>query len=125
MRVMLSVFLALHGVAHLVGFVGPWGLSSSVQPQGALFGGRLPLGSDGMKAVGVLWLLTGLLFVAAGIAGVANASWVTTLIVVAAAASLLLGLSAMPAARIGVAINIAILVAFVIASRAGMAAWNR
>jgi hypothetical protein len=70
-----------------------------------------------MKAVGVLWLLTGGMFIAAGVAGLVNAPWVTTMVLAAAIPSLLLGLSAMPAARIGVAINVAILSAFLIAGR--------
>ena len=117
MRIMLSIFLALHGVAHLVGFVGPWGLASTFPQHTSLFGGRIPLGAGGMKAMGILWLVTGLMFMAAAAAGIANAPWVTTLIIVAAIPSLLLGLSFMPAARIGVAINVAILTAFVIARR--------
>ena len=125
MRVALAIFLALHGVAHLVGFVGSWGLVSSVPSRTGLFAGRIPVGSNGMKVIGILWLVTAVMFVAAGIGRMIDTPWAPALIVIAALVSLMLSVSALPAARIGVAINVAILTAFAIASRTTLELLNR
>ena len=114
MRIALSVFLVLHGVAHLVGFAGAWRFDPTIPAQSSLFG-RIQAGPGAMKAIGIAWLLTGLVFVAAGVGGMTGAPWVAAVVAGAAAASLILSISAMPGARIGVAIDVAILTAFVIA----------
>jgi hypothetical protein len=117
MRNMLSLFLILHGLAHLAGFVGSWGLATSVPAQTSLFSGRIPISPNAARFVGALWLLAGSIFVAAGIAGFVGSPLAATLVVVGATASLLLAITALPAAKIGLAINIAILTAFVFARR--------
>jgi hypothetical protein len=119
MRNTLSLFLILHGLAHLAGFVGSWGLATSVPPQTSLFSGRIPIGPSAGRFVGVLWLLAGSIFVAAGIAGFVGSPVVATLVVIGASASLLLAITALPTAKIGLAINIAILTAFVFVRRYG------
>lgn len=110
-RIGLGILMALHGVAHFVGFAVPWGLA---KPPGGTYsttilGGRVDLGASGMRAYGVLWLLLGIGFLFAAIGTIAArgdwfhlALWVTV-------ASLLLAILSWPEARIGVAVNLVIL----------------
>ena len=76
-RVVLALALLAHGVAHGVGFAGPWGLvdPAHVTFSRDLLDGRLHVGSRTLKALGLGWLALGLAFVTAAIAVVARRSW--------------------------------------------------
>jgi hypothetical protein len=75
MYVLISGVLILHGLAHLVGFAGPWGLASSLAPQITLLGGRMPIGALGMRVVGVFWLGGALAFTIAAVGALRHAAW--------------------------------------------------
>ena len=114
MRIALAVLMAFHGVAHLVGFAVPWGL---VKPPGGtrkttILGGRANLGSAGIRAYGVLWLLTGAAFVACAVGAVTGLHWWIHWTPWVAFASLLLSLLSWPESRIGVVVNLVILTWF-------------
>ena len=64
---LVAIFLLLHGLAHLVGFVGPWGLSNSVQPQSTLLAGRISIGVIAMRTLGIFWLGGALAFTVAAV----------------------------------------------------------
>lgn len=117
MRILAAFFILAHGFAHLVGFLTPWGLltagsdvESPETPQ-TLFGGRLTLGAGVSKAFGVAWLA---LFVAFAISAVGvwrEASWSRGAVVSAALASLVLCATWWPRARVGVYVNIVLILA--------------
>lgn len=111
MRVALAGFLVLHGIAHLVGFVVPWRiLQAEEMPYSTtLLAGRIEVGDLGAKIVGLVWLgLAVAFFVGAGFVWVQRQGW-SNFVVFAAAASLLFSILGLPAARLGIPINIALI----------------
>ena len=111
MRFALAVLMALHGVAHLVGFAGSWRLPTPepIPYKTTVLAGHPNLGNAGMRAMGVLWLLAAAAFVvAAGGALAHRDSWMAAATAVTVA-SLCLTVVAWPDSRIGVVVNVAIL----------------
>ena len=111
MWVALAGFLVVHGIAHLVGFVVPWKIfqAEEMPYSTTLFGGRIEVGDLGAKIVGLFWLGLALAFLtAAGFVWVQRQGW-TDLVVILASASLVLSILGLPAARLGVPINIVLL----------------
>jgi 2-hydroxy-6-oxonona-2,4-dienedioate hydrolase len=116
MRIAFVLVLILHGVAHLIGFLGPWGLLPAASPSAvpapspnALFGGRLTLGDTAARGFGLIWLVAALSFVIVGIGFWRRDSWSLPALVSVSLASLALSTAWWPAARIGVLVNVAIL----------------
>jgi hypothetical protein len=116
-RVALAVVLALHGLAHLVGFAGSWHLSSEIPYKTTVLAGRLDLGDAGIRAVGVFWLIAAIVFVVAAIAAVADRGWWLPVAVGVSIASFVLSVIAWPDSRIGVALNLVILIMLVTGDR--------
>ena len=111
MRVALAGFLFVHGIAHLVGFVVPWRIfqAEEMPYSTTLLAGRLEVGDLGVRLVGLIWLgLTLAFFVAAGLVWVERPGWPDTVIVLAGA-SLVMSVIGLPAARLGIPINIVLL----------------
>ena len=121
MRIAIAVIMGLHGIAHLVGFAVPWRLAAppgGVYPT-TLLDGRVAVGEAGMRAVGVVWLLLALGFLAVGAGAVlARPGWVQAAIAVALV-SLMWCLVGWPEARIGALLNAALLAALVAGVRLG------
>lgn len=105
-----ATLLLLHGLAHLVGFVGPWGLSSSVEPQSTLLAGRISIGVVGMRALGLFWLGGALAFTAAAVGVLRHAAWWPSFTFGAAVASLILCVLSLPQSKIGIPVNVAVIV---------------
>jgi hypothetical protein len=121
LRIGLSILMVLHGVAHLPGFVNSWRLAvfPDLPYHTTLLAGRLEIGDWGMRVVGVLWLAAALGFWVAGAAGLAQrGSWVPLAMIVSAASATLCLLE-WPAARIGLWVNLVILLALAAALRLG------
>ena len=119
MRMALAVLMLLHGVAHLPGFVSEWRLAAleGLPYRTTILAGRLDLGDIGIRVVGLLWLVAALGFLAAGTGALANRSWWTAAAAAAALGSLALSLLELPQARIGLAVNLAILASLALAQR--------
>jgi len=116
MRIALAILMALHGVAHLVGFAGAWSLAPEGVPyKTTVLAGHVDLGDVGIRAVGLLWLATAAAFLFAGLAAVRGTAWWPQLALGVAAVSLLLSATEWPEARIGVAINALIITALIAA----------
>lgn len=116
MRALFAVFLVLHGLAHVVGFLLPWRLvpGPTTAPRPAmnrLFGGRLLLGDVPARMLGVLWLIAGLTFAVIAVAWWRQQSWSGAALVAIVLVSLVLTAVWWPAARIGLALNAGILMA--------------
>jgi hypothetical protein len=115
MKKLLAVFLALHGLAHLVGVMTAWKL---LEPEGgyptALLDGRWEVGSTVMAVSGVFWLLGAGAFLVAAYALVAKRTWALPAVATAATYSLVLSAVHWPEAHIGVYINAALGIAIVV-----------
>jgi hypothetical protein len=105
-----AAFLGLHGVVHALGFVSTWKLGHGAS---AMSPTLLPgLDPDGMVShgLGLVWLLGLAVFVIAGVGLAIEAPWWRPLAATAAALSLVLCAIWWNDARVGAAIDIAILV---------------
>ena len=111
MRVALAILLSLHGIAHFVGFAASWRLlrAPDVRYATTILGGALDLGDSGIRVYGLIWLMMGLAFVAAGMTLVFDPAHARRWILIVAACSTLLCIGSLPDSRIGLGINLAIL----------------
>ena len=107
----IAALLAAHGFAHLVGFVGGFALAPAKVPHATtLLGGRLDVGEAGIRAVGALWLAAALAFFVMATATAMRAAWWPRATAIVALASLALCLTALPESKVGVIVNVAIVV---------------
>jgi hypothetical protein len=111
MLYILALLLAAHGIAHLPGFLALWKLKDfpELPYKTTLLAGHLDVGDLGARIVGLLFLLAGLAFVAAGIAVWFKTPSGKSLALYATCFSLILTGLAWPEARIGVFVNLALL----------------
>ena len=119
MRIVVALFLAAHGIAHLVGFAVPWKLITSpdIPYRTTIFAGTLDIGDTGERVLGVLWLIAAGAFVAAGAAWFADARLAPANTTVALLLSVLLCVADWPQTRIGMVVNIAIAIGLVTATQ--------
>jgi hypothetical protein len=118
MRFVLALFLLAHGVAHLVGFVSSFKLATlpELSHKTTIFSG-IDVGDAGIRVMGVLWLITALAFlVAAGAVATATDS-AARLMLAAVIGSLTLCVVGWPDARIGVAVNLGLILLLAIGAR--------
>jgi hypothetical protein len=117
MRILAALFLALHGCAHLVGFrAALWPTQDLLSK---LQGGVLGIGHTGSRVLGLLWGGIALSYLAsAGLLLARSSSW-TSVALVASATSLLMCALFWPAARIGLYIDVALLLVVLLISRSG------
>lgn len=108
-----GVFLLVHGFAHLVGFVVPWRLAELEEAPYAttLLGERVDVGDHGIRAVGAVWLALAIAFAVAAVGLWGGLAWWRPLTLVAASISLAFSVLGWPEAKIGIPVNVAILVA--------------
>jgi uncharacterized protein DUF6920 len=112
MRYAVAALLLAHGIAHLPGFAVPWRLLSSPEMpySTTMLSGRWDVGAAGIRIVGLAWLIVGLTFIAAAIGYARNSPWAVMLIASVGVASLVLSVLNWPQARIGVFVNLAVLI---------------
>jgi hypothetical protein len=113
MKALLFALLVAHGIAHFVGFAVPWRLLASPEMpyKTTILHGRLDVGAVGIRVVGVLWLVTGATMIAAGAAWLIAWSDPVVWTLGALGASLVLCVAEWPLTRIGLAVNVAVLIA--------------
>ncbi|MFN0179959.1 MAG: DUF6544 family protein [Gemmatimonadales bacterium] len=110
MRWLFTAFFIVHGIAHLPGFTTPWRITTAAEMpyQTTILAGLIDLGPAGIRVLGVVWLLVGPGMVATGVAVARSApDWPGPALALIAA-SLVLSVLGWPAARIGVAVNLAL-----------------
>jgi hypothetical protein len=110
---LIALFVAGHGIAHLVGCFVSWRWMSSpeVSYTTTLLGGRVDIGDMGRRVMGAMWLAGAVAFVIAGGALALGRPIAPLLVAGAALGSLLLCAIDWPQARIGMAVNLVLLVA--------------
>ena len=112
MRLMIAALMALHGIAHFVGFAGAWRLAPGDFPyRTTVLNGRVDLGNVGIRVMGMLWAALAIAFVTVAIGAVGGATWWPLAALGVATASLLLSAVHFPEARLGVVINLLIIAA--------------
>lgn len=123
MRWLFAFVLVAHGVAHLVGFVSSWKLATlpELPYKTAVFAGRIDVGDAGIRVMGALWLLTAVAFLIAANAVVIATDWAGRFTLAAVIASLMLCVVGWPDARIGVAVNVGLLLLLAIGARVNLA----
>ena len=121
MRTAIALLMALHGIAHLPGFLNSWELVTleEIPYHTTVLSGRLDVGDVGMRALGVLWLAAAGVFVAVAAGALAHGDWWVPWAVGAALGSLILSAVEWPEARIGVAVNAFLLAALDMGTRFG------
>ena len=119
MRFVLASVLAAHGVAHVVGFVSAWKLATLAELpyRTTIFSGRVDVGDAGIRLLGVLWLLVAVVFLAAAITVVSASGWAGRVLLPVVMASLLLCVTAWPDTRLGVMVNVGLLLLLVVGAR--------
>ena len=111
MHIVFALGLFAHGVAHLVGFSAAWALSPAKIPHlTTVVGGRFAIGEAGIRVVGVLWLVAALAFAVLALGAATQAAWWPHATVVVTLASLGLCVLGWPEAKVGVALNLGLLV---------------
>lgn len=118
MRSVLSALLFVHGLVHTVGFIGPLGVIPQAPFQTRVFGRAVPNASPVARSLAVLWLLLALAFSTASVALFAHASWWFPFTVSVVLCSSALCVSALPASRVGLAVNAGVLLACTLIVRA-------
>jgi hypothetical protein len=113
----LAPLLVVHGLAHLVGFVGPWRLLDveGVTFQNSLFDGRLAVSGRTMRALGIGWLMLAAGFLMTGLAVTLELAWWSKAATVLISLSLMMCAAHWPAARVGAAVNVFLLVGLQVA----------
>lgn len=106
MRILLLILLLLHGLIHLIGFVHEFQLANVRQLRGKL---SVPVGSIGLKVLGVLWLATTVLFLLGAVQVLRSQENWSILVLIAIALSQLLILLYWKDAKAGMAANILLL----------------
>lgn len=114
-----AVFLALHGLAHLVGFLVPWRLmeSDEMPYTTTLLNGTVDVGAVGIRVAGLGWLALGLAFGWSAWGVWSGQGWAGGSVAAVATASAIMCIVGWPQARIGLYVDLAILAALVAASR--------
>lgn len=107
-RYAFLALLAAHGIAHLPGFLVPWRLLSSpdLPWKTTLLWGWVEVGEAGIRAIGIVWLLTGLAVVATAVGLARQAPWAASAALPVVLISGLLCVIELPHARIGLALNV-------------------
>lgn len=121
MRTAIALLMALHGIAHLPGFLNSWELVAveEIPYHTTVLSGRLDLGDAGIRVLGVLWLALAAVFVACAAGALAHGSWWLPWAMGAALASLLLSAAEWPDARIGAGVNAGLIIALVVGAKFG------
>ena len=107
-----AVFLALHGLIHLMGFVAAWQLATlpELAYRTTAFNGAVEIGDAGARVIGIAWLVGVALFFVAAWALWRNTAWALRGAVVAAAVSAVTCAAWLPDAFLGLAVDVVIIV---------------
>ena len=122
MHIILGIIFFVHGLAHVVGFVVPWKIAKldDAPYKTSLLNGIINVGDSGIRLIGILWLIAAHLFFAIAIGVFTTSFWWQDLTFYAALFSLLLSIFGLPDSKIGILVNIAILVFLIYGEKVGL-----
>jgi hypothetical protein len=118
MRLAIALLVFVHAIAHALQFADAFRLipSGGIPHKTTLLDGRLDVGNDGIRLMGMLWFTLAIAFTV-GAAGMAlGTTWWVNLAGVGAMISLVMTLLEGPRAQIGLWLNVVILTAILIFS---------
>jgi hypothetical protein len=112
MRVVVAMFLFVHGFAHFVGFVVPWKIATLDEApyKTTILADKVDLGHLGIRLIGLLWLLAALGFFAGGALLVGRSPMWQPLTLGTTLFSVVLCLLGLPESRLGIPVNLVILI---------------
>ena len=112
MRIIFSIFLFLHGIAHLVGFLVPWQIvkMDDMPYKTTLFLDKINIGDIGIRIIGIIWLLIALAFCYAGWITFYRMDYCLTCTLTVTIISLVFCIVAIPDSHIGIYINIILII---------------
>jgi phosphoglycerol transferase MdoB-like AlkP superfamily enzyme len=118
LKFILAIPLIMHGLANLSGVIAPWTNSlNGFQDAAWIFGGGVNYRSLTGRISSILWLLSTLMLVGAGIGVLTEQSWWVILAIIGAVASLLVILvwwkAVPPGARFGAFFDAGLLIVLV------------
>ena len=115
MRLLVSLFLIAHGIAHFAGFLVYWKITEfeEMPYRTTLFAGKVDVGDTGIRVMGIFWLLGGVAFILVGVLAMVTRAWWESFTLVTAGCSLLLSASGWPDSKFGVAVNL-LIIAFLV-----------
>ena len=110
-RIIFSIYVFIHGLAHVVGFVVPWRLMEleDAPYKTTIFRNIIDVGDAGIRIIGIIWLLTAFAFFYSGITIILDLSYWKFLTIVITMFSLVLCVLGLPDSKIGILANILIL----------------
>jgi hypothetical protein len=111
MRGLFVFALFAHGLAHVVGFAGPWRLfdAEKVTYSNELLNGRLHVSDRSMRVIGIVWLALAVGFLVTGGAVALARPWWPSAAMTVGVASLVMCLVGWPASWIGAVVNVALI----------------
>lgn len=112
MHFVISALFVIHGVAHLVGFVVPWRIATLEETpyKTTILNGKIDVGDTGIRVIGIAWLITALAFMVCAVAVAMQLQWWFWVVMAATLVSFDLTILGWPESRIGVAVNVLIVV---------------
>lgn len=111
MKLLLAALFAMHGIAHLVGFLVFWRLfdAPELPYRTTILSGSIDLTDWGIRLYGAIWLILALAFGASAVAVVAEwAGWQRAVLALSAL-SLAMCAAGWPETRMGLLVNLGIL----------------
>lgn len=111
MRILFSLLLAVHAVAHLPGFLVSWRWMSEpdLPYRTTILGGKVDVGAVGIRVIGVFWLLAAVAVGTAAIHVFRNTDNAAMITWAALAFSSVLTIIGWPDSKKGVALNAVII----------------
>jgi hypothetical protein len=121
MQIALAVILLGHGFAHLPGFLVPWQIArlKEMPYKTTVLADSVNIGDQGVRMVGILWLIAALTFVMSSIGVLARFPGWQSATLIATVFSFFLCIAGWPEARIGVFVNMVIVVFLVVGRQIG------
>lgn len=122
MRIIIAVYLFIHGACHLVGFIVPWKIAVLKEEpyKTSLLMGAMDIGDIGIRIIGVLWLITAVAYFAGAVGSFAQYPWWRPLVLYLSVFSLILCVLGLPGAKIGILANAVILVYLIAGEKLGL-----
>ncbi len=113
LKLFVGIFFILHGLVHLLWFVVPWRITTvdGLPYSTKVLINRVDVGEVGIRIVGLLWLVATVGWGAAGVSLILLAPWWQGLAIAVALFSSLLGILGLPIAKVGLLIDVMVLVA--------------